>query len=169
MLRIRVQMKYKLYIPIMILAVFLVSCSDKFDEMDCKSNLASSMQEESNGFLKLDVPSHLNNFKVDDPIFVIADNVSDSEIEVSPDRNLRIYLLQNNSWIDIKNKTDYLGIVERLAPRINSNPGGQTYFIDVDIPEKNEYINLCIVLEGIYDPDGAKSGVAAYTEITIKP
>jgi hypothetical protein len=64
---------------------------------------------------------------------------------------------------------DYLGRSEIIPLKTNSDPGEQVYFVDLDLSAENGPVQVCVVLTGLLDPEGAKSKVVAFTEVSLNP
>jgi hypothetical protein len=70
-------------------------------------------------------------------------------LEIVPDQGIEIYWWNNDDWVAIKNRRDYLSAVHRIYPKIPDNLGGGVYWAVFDIPQAREPINVCIILKGI--------------------
>jgi len=162
-------MKLKTYILCVFILITTNACEGVKSNQSCESMLVKSSYEDIDTILRLSAPPHLNSFKSDDLIAVVVDNNSKTAIEVSPDWDLKIFWWKENSWNAVKNGMDYLSAVDRLSPETSDDPGGTIYTIALGIPEQQDPVRLCITLEGINDPDGTRTKVAAYTEIVINP
>jgi hypothetical protein len=162
-------MKLRTYILCVFTLITINACGKVNSNQSCESLLTKSSYENINTTLRLSAPPDVNSFKYDDLVFLKVNNNSKSEIEVAPDRDLKIYWWKENSWNIVKNGVDYLSVVNRLSPETNEDPGGTVYSIELTSPKPSDPVRLCITLEGTDDPDGTRTKVAAYTEIVINP
>jgi hypothetical protein len=152
-----------------LLIIIVISACGQKSDLSCESLLAKTSYENVNTTIKLSTPPHANSFKYDDLLFVVVDNNSQTEIEVTPDQDLKIFWWKDDSWRAVKNGMDYLSAIDRLSPETDDDPGGTVYSIAFSTPTQDDSARFCITLEGIDDPDGARAKVAAYTEVVLGP
>ncbi len=160
-------MKLGIY-ALCLLATFILSaCGNSV--LPCESLLAKSSYEDLNTTLRLSAPSHVNSFKLTDLIVLVVNNNSKGIVEVVPDQDIKIFWQKGNSWEPIKNGVDYLSRIDRLSIKTNDDPGGTTYDIALNMREQQRPVRVCVILEGLKNPDRVRSKVAAYTELELNP
>jgi len=148
--------------------MLLTSCNAE-EKASCKSLLGNLPPEEVNTELKINAPPSFNSFRLGDDINLFADNYSHFPIEISPDKDLKVYWLQGNSWTETKNLVDYLSAVDRISVKSDSDPGGTTYSVTIDLSKRQGAVRTCIILYGIKDPDRNRVKLASYIELTLQP
>lgn len=161
-------MKFYAYILTIYIAVFLSSCVDQ-QSGPCASSLPLLTHNESKSVLILDVPADLNDFQLGNPLFIVAENISETRIQIIPDNDLKLFSLQGESWTPLENKVDYLGSIEPITPKSVSDPGSRIYYVEPDISNQSESVRVCIVLQGIMDDGGSQTKVMGFTEVTLNP
>ena len=123
----------------------------------------------SSSDFSVNIPEHINSFRVSDPIFTVVQNRSGSIIEVVPDNDIRIYWLKEGVWIPIKNNISYLSRIDHLTSTTDQDPGGGIYDIQLDFETKSTSFEVCIILLGLKDPNGSAESLGTFTEITLIP
>ena len=151
-----------------IILIALVGCTYIQHETSCDKAIPLVSQD-NNTVLQIDLPAHLNDFKIGSPLFIVASNMSNSRIQVIPDQDLKLFWLQDGTWTTVKNNDDYLGAIKSIATKSESDPGSRMYSADLDIAHQNDAIQVCIVLEGTTDIGGSRSKVVAFREVTLHP
>ena len=131
--------------------------------------MAKSSYEDLNTTLGLSAPPDLNSYKFEDIVALVVENNSKTVIKVAPDEDLKIFKWEENLWNEVKNGVDYLAAVDRLTSETNDDPGGTIYTVAINVPEQHDPVRLCITLEGINDPDGLRTKVAAYIDVILNP
>ena len=112
-------------------------------------------------------PDHINEFTIDSPIFVVVTNNTQSELEISPDSDIKIYRQSDSNWESVNNKTDYLAVTDRLLPQGDSSPGLVIYTLAPSLQDSITQIRLCIVVEGIINNSDSSPRIGAYIEILL--
>ena len=145
------------------------ACGEKGAASSCERLLSKTVYEDINATIELSAPSDTNSFKFDDSIEIVVDNNSSTNIEVKPDNDLRVFWWKESSWNEVDNAMDYLSVVHWIAPKSSDGLGMGAYAILLSTPKPENPIRLCVTLEAIHDPDGARSRVAAYMELEVNP
>jgi len=161
--------KFKIHLLMVLMAIFIGACLDRNAGVSCESLVPDTFRDGLNTVLQINAPSHINSFRIGESIFIVVDNLSDTVIEVAPDKDLKIFWWQGSSWSVARNGMNYLSVTDQLSPRTNVDPGGTIYNIVSDIPRQDKSVRVCVILEGIEDPDGSRSKVAAFTELILNP
>jgi len=163
-------MKIRLHIVLILSIVYISACSaNRSENLPCSSLVNERLQIAINNSLVITAPNNINTFKYVDPISFNVDNKSDSVIEIAPDKNLKIYLWNKNKWQAVINQVEYLSEIDRIRPKSNTNPGGTIYPAVLDVPNNLEVARICIVLDGVENPDLSPSKVVSYVEVTLYP
>jgi len=82
---------------------------------------------------------------------------------------LRVYVWKENVWNPTDNIMDYLSAVDWVSPKTSDHPGIGIYAIVLSLPKQNNPVRVCIILEGITDPTGSRTKVAAFIEVILNP
>ena len=162
-------MKLKIFVLCLLVTITLNACVKQNSHLSCEGLLSESSTKELNTIFRIDAPTQVNSFQLADFIVLKVHNDSDTFIEVTPDRDMKIFWLKEDSWEPIKNGVDYLSAIDRLSPKSSDDPGGTIYDIALNIPDQQDDVRVCIILDGIKDPDGTQDKVAAYIELVLKP
>jgi hypothetical protein len=162
-------MKLKIWVLCLLVTMTLYACVEQNRKLSCDELLSEPSTKEINTIFRIDAPTRVNSFELADFIVLKIHNDSNTFIEVAPDRDMKIFWLNEGSWEPIKNGVDYLSAIDRLAPKSSNDPGGTIYDVALTIPNRQDDVRVCIILDAIKDPDGTRSKVAAYTELVLKP
>src|SRR5215207_3897545 len=118
-------MNFKPSTLVTLIIVLFTACANQQSKTSCEKALPMLVQSKSNTSMRIDVPEHLNDLELGKPVFIVVDNLSKAKIEVTPDNDLRIFWFKGDSWVAVKNKADYLGAIETISAKTNSDPGGK--------------------------------------------
>lgn len=162
-------MKLKISFLCAVLLLTMTNCGVQMDESSCERLLTESSHGDPNTAMQLSVPSHMNSFKIEDDIAVVVHNKSNTAIEIVPDQDIHVYVWKDKIWSLVENDVDYLSLIERISPKTNDDPGITIYSILLELPKQSNPVRVCITLEGVRDPDGSKTKIAAYTEALLNP
>jgi hypothetical protein len=131
--------------------------------------LGDFLPDRVNSELQIFVPDHINDFSFNTPVFVTVDNTTGETMSISPDRDLRVYWLDDGIWTNIRNNVDYLSVMDLIRPQSDTAPGGTIYTVIADFPDQSESIRICITLEANIKHTNSSSKVLAYTEVILSP
>lgn len=149
---------------------FMASCqSSTVDAVACNSLVSDIPSERINTNLVLTTPDNQRDYSVQEDLRIFADNYSDNVLESAPDKDLQVYLWNDSSWMQIKNKLDYLSRVDRFGVKSIDDPGGHTYYVFYDTSLIKEPTRACVILRAVEDPENALLDIASYIEIEISP
>lgn len=124
---------------------------------------------EMNEEIRLRVPGDVNSFRISEMITLLVDNYSESQIQIVPDKDIRIFQKPAGGWVEIKNLMNYSSRIEIIPIKDSENPGGTIYQLAPEIVEKQTTVYLRIVVIGTKDPDGSASKIGAYVDLTMHP
>lgn len=163
-------MRFKAYILQIIVLMALAGCAyTQQDETSCDKSVPLLAQNNNNTVMQIDLPTHVNDFRIGSTLYIVANNMSDTKIQVTPDHDLKLFWLQDGVWVAVKTKGNYLGVTELIPTKSDLDPGFRVYPADLDITYQSDAIQVCIVLEGTIDLDGSQSRVVAIREVTLVP
>jgi hypothetical protein len=154
---------------ILILIMFVAGCINSTSNLSCENFLGDIPTESINSDLQINVPDHINEFRVKSPIFVEVVNTTRSIIEISPDSDLKIYWLGDNKWETASNQVSYLSVTDLLWPESDSSLGLTFYQIMPIFLDQSAPVKVCVVVEGILKTNDTSSRVLAFTEFTLYP
>jgi len=161
-------MKFKSKILIVFILLFLSSCSSGSKD-SCVNQLLEDARDSANRELKIDVPKHMNTFKINDNVVVVVENLSQDVVSVVPDTGLRFYRMDGGTWVPVENRVDFLGVTNSINPKTNLDPGGMIYTGVLNLSDIQNPVAICILVEGTKNESDLSSIVGAFLEITLNP
>ncbi len=153
-----------------LLAAFLSSCVPPNINSPCDSLLSDIPPTGRNIDLKISAPRDINRqFKIGDPIGLEVDNYSRNLVAVAPDTDLEILWWNGSSRNNLTNQFRYDSAVDQISYQTDLGPGSAVYITIFDIPRVAQPVQVCFLVRGIRDPDGARIRVGADTLLTVNP
>ncbi len=125
--------------------------------------------EKINTYFILEAPVQVNQFRTDGIINISIKPTTDSSINLLPDYGARLFLLDDNKWIEIKNLMIYQSDNFLLPPIDPTAIGIATVF--PDIPDVSHPVRVRVVFMGYVVRDGITTDelVASYVDVKLKP
>jgi len=158
------------------LAIVLFACTPVVNPESEDSPTLSSLVDASikqNGEIIEVLAPGSNNFEIDKPIVLMIRNVSDYDLIFRKDFNARIFISDNNQWIEVKDKVAYSDLEDIvLKPDKNFDPFKVGSLILLpDLIGYTDKIVLRIFVIGNMIQDGQKSSevIATYIDVTLYP
>jgi|RhiMetdeSRZDD1v2_1073273.scaffolds.fasta_scaffold49361_1 hypothetical protein len=160
-------------IVISIITIVLSSCSSAINlaEQPSIATPAIGTYIQIGKYLEVTAPNGWNSFKTDDSISLEVRNISDGQITFGPDFGARIFVLTDESWVEVKNKITYKNDPLILDPSENYDPlkTGAT----IVQPELSDYsvpYDIRIFLIGDLIENGkAERKVSSYIDLKLSP
>jgi hypothetical protein len=127
---------------------------------------------ENGEIIELDAPKGWNNFKIGDFVGLMVRNVSEKDLVFPNDFNVKIFTKENDSYIEISNKTAYPSSEEVV---LEPNPEFDAFKIhtlivypDIAVSDSTAYLRIFI--SGVLMENGKSSEtVATYIDVTLYP
>lgn len=129
---------------------------------------------EVNTKIRLSMPESLGNrLKIGDWVSVMVTNHTQGEIAFPPDYGLKLYIYQEEEWVEVENNMTYVPNEEKYLP-----PEGVYGFRIVNftpcvpVPEdRSSPAHLRVLVVGTTIPEGdeAAEKVAAYYDVVLHP
>jgi hypothetical protein len=120
---------------------------------------------------KLSAPEGWNTFKVGDAVGLAVEVVSSDQIAFAQDFGARLFIYENNQWVEVANFMNYPEGYLILSPAKNDPLKFGAAFVDPLLPDSNRAVTLRTVLVGNIYRDGKITDeiAAAYIDVDLKP
>jgi len=126
----------------------------------------------SDSYLELTAPKGWNTFKTDESITLMVSNISDKQIIVDQDFGARIFVFNNDSWVEIGNKGIYAdGPIIILEPNKKFSPEKiGAAFVLPDLPDISvpSYVKI-FILGSVFEDEKKIEDVVSYIDIELTP
>ena len=143
--------------------VLLVACSsaENHPPLDFEESYVNQQ-------ILLSTPAHFNTYKTRDPIYIEIRSVSNSEIVLPNNLNLRIFERKDRNWIEIPElATTRLPAGDTVLSRTKTILN--TTYTDPGIPDVTRKYHLRIYVSGDMKTEEGIKEVAAYVDVTLHP
>jgi len=148
-------MKYVKTILLCVMFFVTASCTSKETQIAPSLSIPAPdiglpIPAPSDSYLELTAPKRWNTFKASEPITLMVNNISDKQIVVDQDFGARIFVFNNDSWVEVGNKGIYAdGPVIILEPNKDFSPekiGTAFVLPDISVPSyaKIFYPWICV-------------------------
>ncbi|HND48547.1 MAG TPA: hypothetical protein PKI33_14325 [Anaerolineales bacterium] len=161
----------KKYIGLFLFCVFIVSCvpvSEKLSQQDCKYLLANIKDENINtDFRIIDV----SNEKIYEDLYnliVNVDNFSLSLLTLSPNKDLKVFFLQDSIWVQQVNSIEFPLEISQIGVKSPDDPGGKTYSFMYNPANLEGTEKICVTMIAIKDPQGLSEPIGSYFEFSLE-
>jgi hypothetical protein len=116
-------------------------------------------------YLKIFAPDGWNSFKTDDSITLDIQNISNMQITADPDFGARIFVLTDDEWIEVKNKTVYKNKPFTIDPlKLGA------LIVRPELPDYSITTKVRVFVVGTLIENGKESKeVASYIDLTLNP
>ena len=122
-------------------------------------------------YLAVTAPKGWNSFKTNEQIALDIQNISEKPITSDIDFDARIFLLSNDEWIEVKNKTIYENDqITLVSDRDNIAENFATVIVKPDLPNYEVTSNIRIYVSGnLVENEKETKRVASYIDIQLNP
>ena len=158
---------------ISIITIVLASCSSAINlaEQPSIATPVIGKDIQIGKYLEVTAPNGWNSFKTDDSISLEIRNISEGQISFGPDFGARIFVLSDQSWLEVKNKITYKNYPLTLDPTENYDPmkTGAT-IVQPELPDYTVPYDIRIFLVGDLIENGKEARkVSSYIDIKLVP
>ncbi len=119
------------FTSVIIMLLGLTSCSDA--DVLYKSKILLLLK----GFNKnitIELSERWNTYEMGDNIQFDIMNLTESQIQITPDQDIRIFQQYSNTWLEIDNRIDYCSAID-IVPTIETDPLGMGFLMFIVIPD----------------------------------
>jgi hypothetical protein len=123
-----------------------------------------------NQTITISAPSGLNTFRLNDGYVMISVLLESDHTVVFNDHDIKIYVNQDNQWIQIQNQNPHPGMAYVIEPTETPALRSADVFVFPNLGTISIPVMLRIVVVGnIYDNEVLGDPVYAYIDVTLHP
>jgi hypothetical protein len=124
-----------------------------------------------NNDIQISAPEGWNTFNIGDDIGLNVEVISEYPIAFPRDFGARIFMYQDQEWMEIQNEMDNPEGIVILSPTKDDPFNSGTAIISPDLPDNNKLVELRIVLIGNLYLDGqiTEDITAGYIDVELTP
>jgi hypothetical protein len=156
-----------------ILIFFTSSCAIDQDKPNPSATSTVDIQNlvENEQYLDISAPAGWNSFKTNNPIILLIVNASEKRIVTTENFHARIFILNENGWIEIKNRAAYADNEYVLQPYLATDPTTiKALPLLPDLPDASKSYELRILVSGSTQENGQlEETVINYIDIQVFP
>ncbi len=157
----------KLCISILLASLILVSCSPSgINQIDPPVEFDQAYLNQQ---IKLTIVKELSAFKTNQDVAVLLEYDTPNEVTFPSDYNLRIFILQDSSWVEIKEKPTIRPDDPIVLSSNNPSSHGQIVGFWPQLPDTTKTYNIRIYIFGNMKTNQGTKQVAAYTDLILSP
>jgi hypothetical protein len=119
--------------------------------------------------LSLSLPAGSENLKKDDPIPLVAQDLSEEPIVFPQDYGIKVFARQDQKWIPVENNFHYPAGDVELLPAKQQAFGGMGIVLDPVISQAAPVVIRVVVVGHLQHNNQVGLSVAAYLDITLQP
>jgi hypothetical protein len=165
-------MKTIFRLSLFVVLLFSTSCNytgGMFDKTNFPDINVST--REMNSRLRLTAPRDVNSFKIGDMIWVELDNLSNTDVEIRPDIDIKIYEKTITGWMESKNCVFYPSQVNRLPTKQEDELASTDFNVSLchQIGTNNSDIRIFIIATVVQNGKPTKTKSGAYVDVVLHP
>ena len=151
-------------IAIILIIIFICGCTKAQDRPHPEDISATNL----NQAIQIVLPQAWNTFKVGDHISIQIVNISKRTLAFDKDFGSRIFIVENDQWVEVNNKLLSLGEENILIkPPTNNKNETRGFSFSPDLGEETSRTELRVYIFGKFS--GTEEVVGAYTDVVLQP
>jgi len=159
----------KIKILIVFIFVFISSCRPSNPiPPSCESLLGNTIGENINTDIKI---TEIYSEKIFDDLYdmvIVVDNHSKSVLRLSPNADIKVYLLEDSVWVQQVNIIEYPLDEDQIGVKSSTDPGGKIYSFSYDPAVLYKAKSICVTLTAIKKSEILSDKVDSYFEISLE-